>query len=232
MDAVVRALGLRKGFGPGAARIEVLRDVALEVAPGELVAVAGSSGSGKSTLLHVLGGLMHPDAGRVEIDGAPVYETSEARRAALRNRQVGFVFQFHHLLPEFTAIENVVLPALVAGRARSEAMARGRELLHAMGLEQRTEHKPGELSGGEQQRVAVARALVNSPRVVLADEPSGNLDQDSAQALHELLEALSRDHGVALVIATHSPSLARRAHRALVLRDGRLQALQDVEVWA
>jgi lipoprotein-releasing system ATP-binding protein len=232
VETVVRAAGLRKSFGPMAGRIEVLRDVALEVAPGELVAVAGSSGSGKSTLLHVLGGLMHPDDGRVEIGGADVYLLSEKRRAAMRNRQVGFVFQFHHLLPEFTALENVLLPALVAGRSKSEAADRANELLQAMGLANRTAHKPGELSGGEQQRVAVARALVNAPRVVLADEPSGNLDHDAAQALHDLLERLSQDHGVALVVATHSPSLARRAHRALVLHDGALAPLPDVEAWA
>jgi len=232
VDPVVRATGLRKGFGHGTGRIEVLRDVALDVAAGELVAVAGSSGSGKSTLLHVLGGLMHPDAGRVEIGGHSVYEVTEARRAALRNRQVGFVFQFHYLLPEFTAVENVALPAFVAGRARSEALRRAGELLDAMGLAHRVDHKPGELSGGEQQRVAVARALVNAPRVVLADEPSGNLDQESAQSLHDLLEGLSRDHAVALVVATHSPSLARRAHRALVLRDGALRTLAEVEAWA
>jgi lipoprotein-releasing system ATP-binding protein len=213
-----------------AGRIEVLRDVALTVAPGELVAVAGSSGSGKST--HVLGGIMHPDDGRVEIGGADVYELSETRRAAIRNRQVGFVFQFHHLLPEFTALENVQMPALVAGQSKSESARRAADLLQTMGLERRMEHKPGELSGGEQQRVAVARALVNAPRVVLADEPSGNLDHDAAQALHELLERLSQDHGVALVVATHSPSLARRAHRALVLHDGGLAPLSDIEAWA
>jgi lipoprotein-releasing system ATP-binding protein len=232
VEPVVRAVGLRKGFGPGAARIEVLRDVALEVAAGELVAVAGSSGSGKSTLLHVLGGLMHPDAGSVVIGGESLYAVSEARRARVRNAQVGFVFQFHHLLPEFTAVENVALPALVAGRRRAAALERGAELLGAMGLGDRLQHKPGELSGGEQQRVAVARALVNSPRVVFADEPSGNLDLESANALHTLLENLSRDQGVALVVATHSPSLAERAHRALVLRDGNLHGLREVEAWA
>ena len=232
MEPVVRAVGLRKGFGPGAARIEVLRDVALEVAAGELVAVAGTSGSGKSTLLHVLGGLMHPDAGDVAIGGDSLYAVSEARRARVRNRQVGFVFQFHHLLPEFSAQENVALPALVAGRPRAEALERGAELLRSMALGDRLQHKPGELSGGEQQRVAVARALVNSPRVVFADEPSGNLDLESANTLHTLLENLSRDHGVALVVATHSPSLAQRAHRALVLRDGSLHGLREVEAWA
>lgn len=232
MNAVVRAQELRKGFGPRGGRIEVLRGVSLQVEPGELVAIAGNSGSGKSTLLHVLGGLMRPDDGQVELDGQAVYGLSEAGRASLRNRSVGFVFQFHHLLPEFSALENVALPARVAGQSPATARARALELLADMGLGDRAAHKPGELSGGEQQRVAVARALVNAPRVVLADEPSGNLDTGTSQHLHALLEKLARERRVALVVATHSPSLARQAHRMLVLREGVLSAATEVEAWA
>lgn len=232
MNAVVRAEGLRKGFGPRGGRIEVLQGVSLQVEPGELVAIAGNSGSGKSTLLHVLGGLMRPDDGQVELDGQAVYALSEPGRASLRNRSVGFVFQFHHLLPEFSALENVALPARVAGQSPAAARDRALELLADMGLSDRAAHKPGELSGGEQQRVAVARALVNAPRVVLADEPSGNLDTGTSQHLHALLEKLARERRVALVVATHSPSLARQAHRMLVLREGVLLAATEVEAWA
>jgi lipoprotein-releasing system ATP-binding protein len=229
--AVVKVSGLRKAFGPAAARVEVLQGADLEVEPGEMVAVAGASGSGKSTLLHILGGLMHPDAGRVELDGQEVYRLRDGARAQMRNRKVGFVFQFHHLLAEFTALENIMMPALIAGRREGEARQRARELLDAMGLAARGHHSPGELSGGEQQRVAVARALVNDPEVVLADEPSGNLDEDSSQALHALLETLSRERQQAFVIATHSPGLARRARRTLLLQHGVLAPMVDVEGW-
>jgi lipoprotein-releasing system ATP-binding protein len=229
MAAVVSAQGLGKRFGSTGAPITVLQDADLEVQAGELVSIAGTSGSGKSTLLHILGGLMHPDAGRVAVAGEDVYDLSESRRAALRNGRVGFVFQFHHLLPEFTALENVVIPALIAGRRRDAAARRARELLERMGLGDRSHHKPGELSGGEQQRVAVARALVNDPQVVLADEPSGNLDEATSQTLHALLEELAQDRGVALVVATHSPALARRASRSLVLHAGRLVPLASGE---
>jgi lipoprotein-releasing system ATP-binding protein len=232
LGLVLRAEGLDKSFGPAAAPIRVLEQAGIEVRPGELVAVAGSSGSGKSTLLHVLGGLLHPDRGGVEVAGEDVYSLSEARRAALRNAHIGFVFQFHHLLPEFTALENVMMPALIAGQRAGKARERAFALLTDMGLASRATHRPGELSGGEQQRVAVARALVNEPRVVLADEPSGNLDARAAQGLHDLLEDLAQKHGVALVVATHSPSLARRASRSLVLQDGTLRDLETVEGWA
>jgi lipoprotein-releasing system ATP-binding protein len=197
-----------------------------------MVAVAGSSGSGKSTLLHVLGGLLHPDSGQVEVAGENLYALSETARARWRNTRVGFVFQFHHLLPEFTALENVMMPGRIAGRSRADCRQRALRLLESLGLGARLGHRPGELSGGEQQRVAVARALVNEPAVVLADEPSGNLDQTSAHALHELLENLAQERGVALLVATHSPSLARRAHRGLVLQGGALRPLEAVEAWA
>ncbi len=232
MATVLRATGLEKGFGAAAQRIQVLTGAELEVSAGELVTVAGSSGSGKSTLLHILGGLLHPDSGTVEVGGRNVYSLSETGRATFRSTQVGFVFQFHHLLPEFTALENVMIPALIAGSSAPEARARSSGLLSAMDLEARAAHKPGELSGGEQQRVAVARALVNQPQVVLADEPTGNLDQSNAQSLHTLLEELARERGAALVVAPHSPSLAQRAHHRLVLHGGRLTPMQMVEGWA
>ena len=232
MGPIVRVRGLCKSFGGPAARVEVLREAGLELQRGELVAVAGSSGSGKSTLLHILGGLMHPDGGTVELGGHELYALSDRRRAAVRNGRIGFVFQFHHLLSEFTALENVMLPALIAGRGGAESRRRAHDLLEAMGLAERVEHRPGELSGGEQQRVAVARALVNDPEVVLADEPSGNLDESAAQALHALLEDLSRQRDLALLVATHSPALARRAQRALLLRAGNLEPAEKVEGWA
>jgi lipoprotein-releasing system ATP-binding protein len=208
-----------------------LRGVDLEVHRGELVAVAGTSGSGKSTLLHILGGLLHPDAGRAILAGYDVYAIPDRARARLRALRVGFVFQMHHLLPEFTALENIMLPGLIAGLRESEARRRGLELLEWMSLVDRAGHQPGELSGGEQQRVAVSRALVNAPDVVLADEPSGNLDPSSSETLHELLLRLSRERQQAFVVATHSPGLATRAQRTLVLKSGRLEPLASVEEW-
>ncbi len=229
MAAILRATALCKSFGRAPARVDVLTGVDLEVQRGELVAVAGSSGSGKSTLLHILGGLMHPDAGRAELAGEDIYALGERARARLRSRRVGFVFQMHHLLPEWSAVENVMLPALIAGRRETAARARAMELLDSLGVAGRASHKPGELSGGEQQRVAVARALVNEPDVVLADEPSGNLDRDASEALHQVLERLSRERQQAFLVATHSPSLARRAQRTLVLAAGSLRPLQTLE---
>ena len=229
MTAVLRATDLHKSFGRPPSRLEVLRGADLEVGRGELVAVAGSSGSGKSTLLHILGGLMHPDRGTAELGGEDLYGLGDRQRANRRSRHVGFVFQMHHLLPEFSAVENVMLPALIAGAREAAARARALELLDAMGIASRARHKPGELSGGEQQRVAVARALVNAPEVVLADEPSGNLDREAAETLHRLLERLSQERSQAFLVATHSPSLARRAQRTLVLHAGKLQPMEQLE---
>ncbi len=220
---------MEKSFGSQASRLEVLRGLSLAVERGDFVVIAGSSGSGKSTLLHILGGLMHPDAGNVELSGQDLYGVRDRERAAIRNRRVGFVFQMHHLLPEFSAVENVMLPALIAGAGAAAARERAQELLEWMGIASRARHKPGELSGGEQQRVAVARALVNSPEVVLADEPSGNLDRDASETLLRLLERLSHERQQAFVVATHSPSLARRAQRMLVLRDGALKPVAKLE---
>jgi lipoprotein-releasing system ATP-binding protein len=221
-SVALSASGLVRRFPSGDAVLQVLDGVDFSGEAGEMVAVVGPSGSGKSTLLHCLGGLDRPDEGSVEIGGVVLGKLGDADLARLRNRSVGFVFQFHHLLPDFSALENVMLPALVAREDRATAARRAGELLDDVGLAARIHHAPGELSGGEQQRVAVARALVNSPAVVLADEPSGNLDPRASASLHELLQRLRRERGVALVVATHDPALARLADRVCALRDGRL----------
>jgi len=216
------ATGIVRRFPSGRNVLEVLAGVDFSIEAGEMVAIVGPSGSGKSTLLHCLGGLDRPDEGSVEIGGVDLGKLGDAELARLRNRSVGFVFQFHHLLPDFTALENVMLPALVGREDRATAAHRARKLLVEVGLGERLDHAPGELSGGEQQRVAVARALMNSPAVILADEPSGNLDPRASATLHELLQQLRVERGVALVVATHDAGLARAADRACALRDGRL----------
>lgn len=202
--------------------VRVLEGVDLTVAAGEMIAVVGASGSGKSTLLHVLGALEPPTSGAVALGGQDVGRMDDEALSDLRNRQVGFVFQFHHLLKEFSALENVMMPLLIAGRSKGEADARARALLDRMGLGARVSHRPSEMSGGEQQRAAVARALAMEPAVVLADEPSGNLDHHSAEALHDLLAGLVDEIGLALVVVTHNRSLAARANRILLLAEGHL----------
>lgn len=220
---VLEALGVVKGYrgGDGSA-IRVLDGVDLQVAPGEMVAVVGASGSGKSTFLHVLGALERPDAGVVKLGGVATSGASDEALAELRNRQVGFVFQFHHLLKEFSALENVMMPMRIAERPEAECRARAAELLGRVGLGSRLHHRPSELSGGEQQRAAVARALALRPPVLLADEPSGNLDHQNAERLHDLFAELAQDGGLGLVVVTHNRSLAERAQRTLHLEDGRL----------
>jgi len=224
--AALEAASLAKTYQEGMAPVEVLRDVNLSVSPGEMVAVMGASGSGKSTLLHLLGGLDQPTSGNVRIGGEPMTSLGEDGRSRLRARSVGFVFQFHQLLPEFTALENVMMPGWIAG-GRAEAAARGRaeELLASLGLSERAEHKPSELSGGEQQRIAVARALHRRPAVLLADEPTGNLDRAATSTLMQILEKYRRDEGQAIVIATHNPDVARSAGRILALEDGQLKPM-------
>jgi lipoprotein-releasing system ATP-binding protein len=230
MSAILEAQGLRKLYrGGDGAPIEVLTDVDLAIARGEFVAIVGASGSGKSTLLHLLGALDTPTSGQVRLDGLVYGEQTAAALAAVRNRKIGFVFQFHHLLREFSALENVMMPLLIAGEEEDRARSRAEELLAAVGLAGRMTHRPSQLSGGEQQRAAVARALAADPRVVLADEPSGNLDHANSERLHELFARLAREFETALVVVTHNRLLAGRADRVLSLDGGRLVPLSGVE---
>ncbi len=220
---VIEARDVRKEYpGGDGGIVRVLDGASLAVQRGEMVAIVGASGSGKSTFLHVLGGLERPSAGAVLLDGTPVAGLDDDRLAALRNRAVGFVFQFHHLLREFTALENVMFPLRIGGHPERMARERASALLERVGMAARMHHRPAELSGGEQQRAAVARALAAEPAVLLADEPSGNLDHGNAERLHELFGSLARDLGLGLVVVTHNLSLAARADRTLALEDGRL----------
>ena len=213
---IVQAKGIEKSFG----ELKVLKGVDLEVAKAEVVSIMGASGAGKSTLLQILGTLLTPDKGSLTIDGTDVLSLSSKALSAFRNSSIGFVFQAHHLLPEFTALENVMIPALIGGKSSKEARERAESLLAEVGLAERTTHKPSQLSGGEQQRVAIARALVNSPAIIFADEPSGNLDSKTKQEIHSLFFKLRKDHGQTIVIVTHDPSLAAMCDRTLVIKDG------------
>lgn len=219
--SVLTAEGIVKSYRGGDGGIlHILNGVQLEVSRGEMIAVVGTSGAGKSTLLHVLGALDRPTRGHVVVDGESLDGRSDEELAAIRNRKVGFVFQFHHLLREFTALENVMMPARIAGRDLRAARSRAEELLARVGLSGRMHHRPAELSGGEQQRTAVARALAMDPALLLADEPSGNLDHGNAERLHDLLAELARDLEIGMVVVTHNRSLAGRADRVLLLEEG------------
>ncbi len=224
MTSFVTASGLYKSFWRAGTEIEVLRNIDLEIGQGERVAIVGPSGAGKSTLLHILGALDRPTLGSVQIDGVEIFERSDKELAKLRNSRIGFVFQFHHLLPEFTAVENTSMPARIAGMPAAKATGLAQELLEAVGLSHRFEHRPSQLSGGEQQRVALARALVCKPKLLLADEPTGNLDRTTGSQVHQLMIDMNRRFDVTLVVATHNPELAGHMDRVITIEDGRIVA--------
>jgi lipoprotein-releasing system ATP-binding protein len=217
-SVLVKASHIQKSYGP----LQVLKGIDLEVNQGEVVAVVGASGAGKSTLLHILGTLDRPDEGKVWLDGKDVFSYPSKQLAAYRNRSIGFVFQFHNLLPEFSALENVMMPAWIAGYSRKEVKQRAVDLLMMLGLSHRLDHKPSELSGGEQQRTAVARALINQPSLVLADEPSGNLDSKNADELHHLFFELRKKMNQTFIIVTHNTSFASMADRIVEIKDGQV----------
>jgi lipoprotein-releasing system ATP-binding protein len=220
---LVKTEGLTKSFWIGKQELQVLKGIELAIREGEIVAVVGPSGAGKSTLLHLLGALDRPTSGRITFNDHVLTDESDMELARIRNLEIGFVFQFHHLMPEFTALENTLIPALISGKTPEEAEPRAVEMLNRVGLGERLKHQPGELSGGEQQRLAVARALMNDPKLLLADEPSGNLDRASSQSLHDLLWSLSEERGQTTVIVTHNETLAAKANRIIELEDGKVK---------
>jgi len=222
MSNLLEVHDLYKSYGTGAAKVEVLRGISLNVAAGETIALVGASGAGKSTLLHVLGTIDTPTSGTVRFNGEEIFTLGGAALAAFRNCAIGFVFQFHHLLPEFSALENTMMPLLIGGMKRGEAEGIAAELLRDVGLSHRLTHKPGELSGGEQQRVAIARALVRSPKLLLADEPTGNLDMKTSDEVHELLNEIHRKKGLTLIIVTHNEKLAAKMGKTIRLVDGKI----------
>lgn len=223
MNDVLNARALSKSYRDGQQVIDVLHGVNLQVKRGDMLAIVGSSGSGKSTLLHILGTLDKPDSGELTILGQPVLTLSQHAKAALRNQQLGFIYQFHHLLMDFTAAENVAMPLLIRGQAKSEAQQKALSMLERVGLLHRSSHKPAELSGGERQRVAIARALVADPAIVLADEPTGNLDHHTAENIYQLLRQLNKELGTSFIVVTHDLALANRLDKHYLMREGRLE---------
>ncbi|KFZ35984.1 ABC transporter [Shewanella mangrovi] len=219
---LLQVIGVSKSYQEGKVSTPVLHEVSLSINAGEQLAIVGSSGSGKSTLLHIMGTLDKPSAGQVLLDGANLYKLSVAKQAKVRNEQLGFIYQFHHLLPEFTALENVSMPGWIAGQNKQDVAKRASDLLERVGLSHRLQHLPSELSGGERQRVAIARALINQPRLVLADEPTGNLDAASGEAVYQLIQELAKQLNTAFVVVTHDQALAARMDRQLHMVDGQL----------
>jgi len=224
-EVILEGIDLHKSFQTGAAKLDVLKGVNLRVYRGEMVAVIGASGVGKSTLLHILGALDRPDKGRVNLNATEIFSLDDSELAGFRNKTMGFVFQFHHLLPEFTALENVIMPKLIAGEELNDVKEKGERILAEVNLLDRKDHRPGELSGGEQQRVAVARALINDPQILVADEPSGNLDKENKDNLHQLMTELNQNRGQTIILATHNQELAQRARRIYRLRDGKAELI-------
>ena len=222
MSNLLEVRGLFKSYGGNGTKVEVLKGIDLDVAAGDTIALVGPSGAGKSTLLHVMGTIDRPTSGEVLFEGERIFNLADQPLAAFRNRSIGFVFQFHHLLPEFSALENVMMPLLIGGEKRSRAEGRALELLKGVGLSHRVTHRPGELSGGEQQRVAIARALVREPKLLLADEPTGNLDMKTSEEVHALLYEIQRQTGIALVIVTHNEQLAAGMARTIRMVDGKV----------
>ena len=219
-NTVIQCKGVSKTFKEGKLSVDVLRNIDFQVNAGEQIAIVGASGSGKSTLLHLLGGLADPSSGKIFIDGQDVNSLGHKKRGELRNRALGFVYQFHHLLPEFTALENVAMPLLIRKTDHVSAFKQAQEILQRVGLEQRLEHKPGELSGGERQRAAIARALVTQPQCVMADEPTGNLDGQTASAIHELMLELNQDYQTSLLVVTHDLTLASKMDKVIKMENG------------
>lgn len=223
MTELLRCENISKFYDEGGRKVQVLHEISFSMQAGELVAIVGSSGSGKSTLLHALGGLDRPSAGEVWIHGQSLQKLSADKLAALRNRNLGFVYQFHHLMADFSALENVMMPMLIGKQSRAEAAARAEKMLQAVGLAHRIDHRPSALSGGERQRVAIARALVNRPALVLADEPTGNLDQKTTESIFELIKQLNQEQNIAFLLVTHDLNLANKLSRRLVMQDGVLR---------
>lgn len=220
-NVLIQVQNLHKSFGNSAKRVDVLKGIDLNFYKGEAVAIVGASGVGKTTLLHILGTLERPTSGRVFYEGIDIFTLNDNELARFRNREIGFIFQFHHLLPEFNALENVMMPCLISGLPKKEASFRAEEVLTIVGLKDRLSHKPGELSGGEQQRVALARAIVLKPKVLLADEPTGNLDMKTGESVFEIMQELNRQRGITIIVVTHNLRLAQRLSRQIQLLDGK-----------